>query len=117
MLARKASRRNRIRQRIRKKIFGTSERPRMSVYRSNKDIYVQLIDDAIGHTVVAASSRDEGVAKDISKMEQATQVGEKIAAKAKEGGYDKVVFDRGGYLYHGRVKALADGARNGGLNF
>ena len=89
----------------------------MSVFRSNKDIYVQLIDDTIGHTVVAASSKDDGIDKDSSKSEQSTQVGEKVAEKAKEAGYGKVVFDRGGYLYHGRVKALADGARKGGLQF
>ena len=117
MLARKARRRKRIRQRIRKKIFGTAERPRMSVFRSNKDIYVQLIDDTIGHTMIAASSQDEGIKKDVNKSEQSTQVGEKLAEKAKEAGLEKVVFDRGGYLYHGRVKALAEGARKGGLQF
>jgi len=117
MLARKQRRRNRIRQRIRKKVSGSSDRPRMSVFRSNKYIYVQLVDDTIGHTLAAASSHDEGIKRDIPKAEQASQVGEKVAEKAKEAGIDKVVFDRGGYLYHGRVKALADGARNGGLEF
>lgn len=114
----KTLRRLRIRRSIRKKIQGTAERPRMSVYRSNRDIYVQLIDDTQGHTMAAASSRDAGAdTKGKTKTEQAKVVGQKIAEIAKAAGIDKVVFDRGGYLYHGRVKALAEGAREGGLNF
>ena len=112
MLAKKTKRRQRIRKGIRKKIKGTSERPRLSIYRSNKGIYAQLVDDLSGHTLASASSK--GLTG--NKVEQAKSVGEKIAAAAKGAGIDKVVFDRGGYLFHGRVKALADGAREGGLN-
>lgn len=114
----KVSRRNKIRARIRGVISGTAQRPRLSVYRSNKDIYAQLIDDANGVTLLSASSR----AKDINeikdtKVVKAALVGKKIAELALTAGIDKVVFDRGGYLYHGRVKSLADGAREGGLQF
>ena len=107
--------RQRIHLRVRKKVNGTSERPRLSVYRSNKEIYCQIIDDLKGHTLVAASSRDN--ARTGNKTEQAKAVGQLIAERAKSAGIENVVFDRGGYLYHGRVKALADGAREGGLNF
>lgn len=109
-------RRRKIHLRIRKSIIGTAERPRLNVFRSNKFIYCQLIDDAAGHTLATASSRDGGVAT-ASKVEQAKQVGKLIAEKAVASNINAVVFDRGGYLYHGRVKALAEGAREGGLKF
>lgn len=117
MLAQKTLRRNRIRKSIRKRIKGTSEMPRLAVFRSNKDIYVQIIDDLAGHTLVAASSRDKGSSAKGSKTEQAKAVGVEAAKRATAAGITQVVFDRGGYLYHGRVKALADGAREGGLKF
>lgn len=108
--------RQRIHLRVRKKISGTPERPRLSVYRSNKAIYCQIIDDSKGHTLVAASSTENGQLTG-NKTEQAKSVGQLIAEKAKSAGIETVVFDRGGYLYHGRVKALAEGAREGGLKF
>ena len=110
----KIARRNKIKTRIRGKISGTAQRPRMSVFRSNKGIYVQVIDDLAGVTLVSASSKgiEEG-----TKVEIAAKVGEEIAKKALEKGITEVVFDRKGYLYHGRVKSLADAARNGGLKF
>ena len=102
--------------RIRKKVNGVADRPRMSVFRSNKQIYVQLIDDLSGSTLVSASSREEEIAtQKVNKIEQAALVGKLIATKAKEAGIEEVVFDRNGYLYHGRVKSLADAAREGGL--
>jgi len=113
----KIVRRNKIRSRIRKTIKGTSERPRLSVYRSNKSIYAQVIDDLKGHTIVAASSRESGVDGKENKVAQATAVGKLLAEKARAAGVSAVVFDRGGYLYHGRVKALAEGAREAGLQF
>lgn len=116
----KIERRIRIKRRIRKVVNGTAERPRMSVYRSNKQISVQLIDDVAGATLVAASSLDKEIAaqsKGKTKIEQAALVGEAIAKKASEKGVSVVVFDRNGYLYHGRVKSLADSARSNGLNF
>lgn len=114
----KTERRERIRKRIRKVSFGTAERPRMSVYRSNKEIYAQLIDDAKGITLAAASSRDKELSKAKgTKSEIAGQVGKAIAEKALKAGIEKVAFDRGGNLYHGRVKSLADGAREAGLKF
>ncbi|MBO5759312.1 MAG: 50S ribosomal protein L18 [Bacteroidaceae bacterium] len=110
----KIERRLKIKTRIRGKISGTAQRPRMTVFRSNKQIYVQLIDDIAGKTLAAASSRNiEGG----NKKEQAAQVGAEIAKKAQEAGITTVVFDRNGYLYHGRIKELADAARNGGLKF
>ncbi len=110
----KIARRNKIKTRIRGKISGTAERPRMSVFRSNKGIYVQLIDDLAGKTLVAASSKGlEGG----TKIEVAARVGSDIAKKALENGISTVVFDRNGYLFHGRVKSLADAAREGGLKF
>jgi len=113
---RKEYRRLKIKRRIRKVVNGSAERPRMSVYRSNKQIYVQLVDDLKGHTMLAASSTDESIAsKKVTKIEQAALVGKLLAEKAKEAGITEVVFDRNGYLYHGRVKSLADGAREGGL--
>jgi large subunit ribosomal protein L18 len=106
-------------QRIRVKIFGTSERPRMRVYRSNRHIYAQIIDDVQRITLIAMSSDDKffEAAGLNNKCEQAKQVGVLIAEKAKLAGIEKIVFDRGGYLYHGRIKALSDGAREGGLQF
>ena len=112
----KGQSRKRIHLRVRKKVKGTTERPRLSVFRSSKAIYCQVIDDLKGHTIVAASSRDNGVTAG-TKTEQAKAVGQLIAEKAKAAGVATVVFDRGGYLYHGRVKALAEGAREGGLLF
>jgi len=118
MLSRKAVRRQKIRYRIRKKVSGTAECPRLAVYRSNKEIYAQMIDDVAGHTLCVASSRDkEGKALKGNKTEQAKQVGKIIAQRATEKGIQSVTFDRSGYLYHGRVKALAEGAREGGLKF
>ena len=114
----KVSRRNKIRKRIRGVVTGTAARPRLSVYRSNKDIYVQLIDDTAGATLASASSRVAEIsdAKE-TKVAKAEMVGKKIAELSKAAGINSVVFDRGGYLYHGRVKSLADGAREGGLEF
>lgn len=103
--------------RIRKKVNGTAERPRLAVFRSNKSIYCQVIDDLRGHTLVAACSMEDAVSTSLNKTEQAKTVGKIIADKAKAAGIDRVVFDRGGYLYHGRVKALAEGARENGLQF
>jgi len=113
----KEGRRRRIHNRIRKKVGGTAERPRLSVYRSNKAIYVQLIDDVKGHTLLTTSSQDESVDKSLTKTEQARQVGKMLAEKAKAANINSLVFDRSGYLYHGRVKALADGVREAGLAF
>ena len=114
----KLDRRNRIQKRIRKIITGTSSSPRLSVFRSNKEIYAQLIDDITSTTFVAASSREESVLNEkLPRVEKAKLVGKLIAERAKTSGIEKVVFDRGGFLYHGRVKALADSAREAGLNF
>jgi len=114
----KNDRRTRIRNRIRKIVSGTSTRPRLSVYRSNKEIYAQLIDDVTGNTIAAASSRDKDIAESKSnKTEIATLVGKSVAEKALKAGVETISFDRGGYLYHGRVKALAEGAREAGLKF
>jgi len=114
----KVIRRQKIRYNIRKKISGTAQKPRLSVFRSNSDIYVQLIDDNDGKTLASASSRDKDIAaQKVNKVEKSKLVGGAIARKASELGLKDVTFDRGGYLYHGRVKAVADGAREGGLNF
>jgi large subunit ribosomal protein L18 len=115
----KLKRRKRIKMRIRKHITGTEDCPRMTVFRSNRGIYVQLIDDLSGNTLIAASSlkNDGENAGKVNKIEQAKQVGKLIAGKSLEKGISKIVFDRNGYLYHGRVKALADAAREGGLKF
>lgn len=114
----KAQRKLRVRRRIRKVSVGTSTRPRLSVFRSNKEIYAQLINDVEGKTLAAVSSRDKDLAKAKgNKTEVATLVGKAIAEKSKEAGIEKVAFDRGGNLYHGRVKALAEGAREAGLKF
>ena len=114
----KNQRRLRIKNRIRKVVSGTEARPRLAVFRSNKEIYAQIVDDVTGNTIAAASSRD----KDISsakgtKIEKAALVGKAIAEKATKAGVETIAFDRGGYLYHGRVKSLADGAREAGLKF
>ena len=114
----KTERRQRIHKRIRKISFGTAERPRLSVYRSNKEIYAQLIDDDNGTTLAAASSRDKELSKATgTKSDIAGQVGKLIAEKALKAGFETVAFDRGGNLYHGRVKSLAEGAREAGLKF
>ena len=114
----KTQRRFRIKRRLKATIFGTSDQPRMSVFRSNKEIYAQIINDETGETLVSASSRDSDLTeKASSKIEQAGLVGKLIAEKALAAGVKKICFDRGGYLYHGRVKSLAEGARNGGLKF
>ena len=114
----KSSRRRRIRYRIRNKVEGTSACPRLSVYRSNKGIYCQLIDDSQGQTLAHASTLDAAIINlKGNKSDKAKEVGKLIAQRGKENNIEKVVFDRGGYLYHGRVKALADGAREGGLAF
>ena len=113
----KTDRRLRIRRRIRKISSGTETRPRLSVFRSNKEIYAQLIDDVNGKTLAAASSRDKDIDAKGTKTEVANAVGKAIAEKAKKAGIETVAFDRGGNLYHGRVKSLAEGAREGGLKF
>ena len=110
--------RQKIRYRIRKKISGIASKPRLSVYRSNADIYVQLIDDANGVTLAAASSRQKDIAaQKVTKVEKSKLVGADIARKATELGITACVFDRGGNLYHGRIKSVAEGAREGGLQF
>jgi len=117
MQDKKILRRNKIRSRIRKTVNGTAECPRLSVFRSNKAIYAQIIDDLKGHTIVAEPSMESGVDKKANKVDQAIAVGKLVAQKATAAGVSAVVFDRGGYLYHGRVKALAEGAREAGLKF
>jgi len=114
--------RERRHDRLRKKVNGTTERPRLNVFRSLEHIYAQVIDDTVGHTIASASTLDEEVKKLLGKkgkpkLEEAKIVGQIIAARAKEKGVSAVVFDRGGNIYHGRVKALAEGAREGGLDF
>lgn len=113
----KTYRRARIKMRIRKKISGSAEMPRLSVYRSNRDIYAQIINDNDGKTLVFASSKEKGFSAQGTKTEKAAQVGKVLAERAKSAGIERVVFDRNGYLYHGRVKSLADGAREAGLKF
>jgi large subunit ribosomal protein L18 len=114
----KSQARQKIRYRIRKKVNGTASAPRLTVFRSNADIYAQLIDDATGTTIAGASSRQKDIAaQKAPKVEKSKMVGESIAKKAIELGIEKVVFDRSGYIYHGRIKAVADGAREGGLKF
>ena len=114
----KQLRRQKLRWRIRTTVSGTALKPRLSVFRSNKDIYAQLIDDVTGHTVAAASSREKDIfSAGGNKVERSARVGRLIAERAKAAGVETCVFDRGGYLYHGRVKSLADGAREGGLKF
>jgi large subunit ribosomal protein L18 len=113
----KSSRRLRIKKGIRLRLAGTTERPRLSVYRSNKAIYAQIIDDTTGKTIVSASSMKDAVDTAANKVDQSKQVGKLIAEKAVAAGINQVVFDRNGYLYHGRIKSLAEGAREGGLQF
>lgn len=113
----KLSRRERIKKGIRKRLSGSAERPRLSVYRSNKGIYAQIIDDISGNTLVSASSSSKDFAGSGAKVEQSKAVGKLVAEKAIAAGITQVVFDRNGYLYHGRVKSLADGAREAGLQF
>jgi large subunit ribosomal protein L18 len=114
----KALRRQKIKFRVRRKVSGTTQRPRLSIFRSNTDIYVQIIDDDESKTLASASSRDKDIlAQKGTKVEKSKLVGAAIARKAVELGLKDVRFDRGGYLYHGRVKAVADGAREGGLIF
>jgi large subunit ribosomal protein L18 len=107
--------------RVRAKVNGTADRPRLNVFRSNAHIYAQLIDDVTGHTLISASDLEDEVAQKAGegapKTQRATTVGEVIAERAKAAGIENVIFDRGGFLYHGRVKAVADGARQGGLKF
>ncbi|MCG9880853.1 MAG: 50S ribosomal protein L18 [Bacteroidia bacterium] len=111
----KEIRRKKIRARIRSRVSGTAQKPRLSVFRSNKYIYAQLIDDVNGKTLVSTSSR--ALTEKVNKVDSSVEVGKTLAQKALASGITEVVFDRGGYLYHGRVKALADGAREGGLKF
>jgi len=111
----KVLRRTRIHRGIRNKLSGTASVPRLSVFKSNRAIYAQLIDDVKGHTIASASSRELG-AKHLN-VDSSREVGEKLAERAKGAGVDSVVFDRSGYLYHGKIKALAEGARSGGLKF
>ena len=112
----KSDRRQRIRFRIRKSISGTATNPRLSVFRSNKEIYAQIIDDVNGVTILAASSREKEIGKG-TNVEVAAAVGKLVAEKALKAGIDTITFDRGGYLYHGRIKSLAEGARAAGLKF
>lgn len=116
MATKKDLRRLKIKKRIRGRVSGTSSRPRMTVFRSNTAIYVQLVDDNKQHTLLSASSKELSENKSVNK-ELAGQLGKRVAEKAKAAGIDSVVFDRNGYLYHGKIKALADGAREGGLKF
>ena len=114
----KLLRRQKIRYRIRKKVAGTNTKPRLSVFRSNMEIYAQIIDDVTGVTLASASSRDKDIAaQKAPKVEKSKLVGQAIARKAKDLGISAIVFDRGGNLYHGRVQAVAEGAREGGLQF
>lgn len=113
----KLSRRERIKKGIRKRLSGSAERPRLSVYRSNKGIYAQIIDDISGNTLVSASSSSKDFSGGGAKVEQSKAVGKLVAEKAIAAGITQVVFDRNGYLYHGRVKSLAEGAREAGLQF
>jgi large subunit ribosomal protein L18 len=113
----KAKRRHKISKRIRSKVLGTAERPRLAIFRSNTEIYAQLIDDTKGITLISFSTRSKDFSRTGNKVEQSTAVGKTIAQLAKTKGIEAVVFDRGGFLYHGRVKAVADGAREGGLKF
>lgn len=118
MANKKEERRLSIKRRIRRIVSGSAVRPRMSVFRSNKQIYVQLIDDEAGRTLLAVSSHDNGIENEkITKIEKAAKVGALVAEKAKAIGIETIVFDRNGYLYHGRVKSLAEAARIGGLKF
>jgi large subunit ribosomal protein L18 len=114
--AAKVTQRARARRRIRGKVHGTTERPRLSVFRSSKYIYAQVVDDARGHTLAQANSREDGL-DGASRIERSKAVGKRLAERAQGAGVNAVVFDRGGYRYHGNVRALAEGAREGGLQF
>jgi large subunit ribosomal protein L18 len=109
--------RTRVHERIRRRLLGTAERPRLAVYRSLAHIYAQVIDDRTGHTLASASSNDKGASIDGGNVAGAKEIGRLVAERAKEKGITRVVFDRGGYLYHGRIKSLADAAREAGLEF
>lgn len=117
MPTKKVLQRQKVKRRTRKNIWGTAEKPRLSVFRSNKQIYGQLINDDLGVTILSASSRDEAIASDGNKVEQANRVGKALGEKAVANGVSTIVFDRNGYLYHGRVKSFAEGAREAGLKF
>ncbi len=117
MATKKDIRRIKIKYRIRHKVSGTAEKPRLSVFRSNKEIYAQVIDDVKGVTLTAASTLEKAVEKSGTKTEMAAKVGKLVAERALAAGINTVVFDRNGYLYHGRVKSLADAAREGGLKY
>ncbi|MFZ5553647.1 MAG: 50S ribosomal protein L18 [Bacteroidota bacterium] len=117
MATKKVLRRSKIKQSIRKNVSGTSDRPRLTVFRSNKQIYVQIIDDIKGVTLCSAGSLKNDSAQKVNKVEQAKLIGKEIAEKAKKAGIESVVFDRNGFLYHGRIKSLADAARENGLKF
>ncbi len=117
MAGSKSTRRERIKKGIRKHLTGTTARPRLTVFRSNKAIYAQVIDDTTGKTLASASSISKEFAATGNKVDQSKAVGTMVAEKAKAAGVEKVVFDRNGYLYHGRIKSLAEGAREGGLDF
>ena len=112
----KPAKRLKRRRRVRAKVSGTPERPRISVFRSNRGVFAQLVDDDTGHTLAAVQWTEDGL-RDLKPLEQASEAGKRLAQRAKDAGIDRAVFDRGGYQYHGRVKALADGAREGGLHF
>ena len=119
-LKERRQKRLRRKKRVRKKVFGTAERPRLSVYRSNAQIYAQLIDDIEGHTVASAGSNDSEKREkfaELEKIDQAVEVGKLLAERAREKGIEKAVFDRNGFIYHGRIAAVADGAREAGLQF
>lgn len=118
MALNKTEKRLKIKRRVRKNIQGTPDRPRLSVYKSNKEIYAQIIDDENGVTITSASSKEKDFSgTKATKTEMSALVGKKIAEKAKTAGIETVVFDRNGFVYHGRIKSLAEGAREGGLNF
>jgi large subunit ribosomal protein L18 len=113
-VATKEAKRLKRRRRVRAKIRGTATRPRISVFRSNRGLLVQLVDDDLGHTIAAVQWTEDGL-RDLKPIEQATEAGKRLAQRAKDAGVERAVFDRGGYQYHGRVKALAEGIREGGL--
>lgn len=117
MAINKTEKRLKIKRRVRKNIFGTPERPRLSVYKSNKEIYAQIIDDVNGVTLVSASSREKEISNEGTKSDISSLVGKRIAEKATSKGILSVIFDRNGFVYHGRIKSLAEGAREGGLKF
>jgi len=118
MIKSKKDKRQKVRFKIRKRISGSKDTPRLAVFRSNKEIYAQLIDDDSSTTLASASSRDNSISEDkLTKVDRAKLVGRLIAERGKDAGISNVIFDRGGFLYHGRVKALAESAREAGLNF